>query len=276
MSAPVDSAISCDTSMATHSPAFPVLSHSSEKEEQLQGRLYSESEDMIYKFQELFSETTESLRERKIPISELSHHLGLLGSIQPVYADSGLPVLRQKLPGLSDATSVDAVMSVVKDYCSFFNYRMLGHIICKLGSEKDKANLATYKEAFDKYAERRVFECPSNVGKMNDEGHANMFVTLDDSFNNCTLSHLNVFIYNLRKTLNISSDVTLKLCRIRPGSLKLVFQMPHFVQQAVFPISTEQETALSSLGVLYLSCGDYQFTVLENEVTPLTCLIDSV
>ena len=245
---------------------FPYLDPNEGEKERLYERLCSESEDMIYKFQELFSATRDSLRERKVPVIELIHHLECLGPVKPTYKDTGLPPLRHQLPGLGNAETVDAVMSVVKDYCSFFNYRMLEHIINEFGTQQDKVNLARYKEDFEAYAECRVFECPSEVGHMSEEGHANMFVTLDDSFDNCTLSHLNVFISNLRKTLNISSDVVLKLCRINPGSIKLTFQLPHFVQQAIFPLSSEQEAALAGLGVVQLSCGDYQFPRQEIKV----------
>ena len=237
-----------------------------EEKELLHQRLYADSEDMMYKFQDLFTATSDSLQERDVPVAKLIHHLELLGSIKPTYKDSGLPLLRHQLPGLANAQTVDAVMSVVKDYCSFFNYRMLEHIISKFGTEQDKEKLATYKEDFAKYGEHHIFECPSVVGEMCEEGHANMFVTLDDSFDGCTINHLQSFIGNLRKVLGISSDTVLKLCRIESGSIKLIFQLPHFLQQAIFPLSSEQEEALADLGVVELSCGDYQFTRRPDKV----------
>ena len=130
--------------------------------------------------------------------------------------------------------------------------------------------LANYKEDFTKYGERRVFECPTKVGEMSEEGYANMIVTLDDAFDNCTMNHVHSFIGNLQKTLNISH---LKLCRITPGCIKLIFQLPHSVQQAIFPLSSEQEAELSSLGVVQLSCGGYQFTTQQTKVK-LTGLVD--
>ena len=93
-----------------------------------------------------------------------------------------------------------------------------------------------------------------------------MFVTLDDSFDNCTLSHLNVFITDLRKILNISSDVDLRLYRINCGSIKLIFQLPHSLCQDIFPLSEKKEAELAALGVVELSCGDYQFTRQQNKV----------
>ena len=231
----------------------------------------------MYKFQQLFSATTKSLQERSIPVSLLTRHLECLGSIKPTFKDSGLPPLRHQLPGLANARNVDAVMSVVKDYCSFFNYRMLEHIINELGTEQDKVNLAKYKGDFAKYGERHVFECPSEVGKLSDEGHGNMFVTLDDSFDKCTVNHLQSFISNLQKTLNIPSNIVLKLCRIESGSLKLTFQLPHFVLEDIFPLSSDQEVELSSLGVMQLSCGDYQFINQRQESTVnLVCICSGI
>ena len=239
---------------------------SKEEKQQLHQKLYTESEDMMYKFQELFSSTTNSLQERNIPVRQLVRQLECLGQLKPTFEDSREPVFRCQLPELRKTESVDDAMSVVNNYCSFFNYRMLEHIINKLGSEQDKLNLVRYKEDFRKYGERHVFECPSDVAEMSEEGHANMFVTLDETFENCSVSHLWSFVGNLQKVLNIS-DVTLRLCHIGPGSLKLIFQLPHFVQQAIFPLSSEQEVALACLGVVQLSCGDYWFSRQEMKVS---------
>ena len=225
-----------------------------------------ESERMIFKFQKLFTSTKKSLREEKVSVAELISHLECLGSIKPTYVDIGRSPLRSQLPGLADAKTVDAVMSVVKDYCSFFNYHMVEHIIDEFGTKQDKENMASYKENFTKYAKCCITQCPSEVGKMSEEGCANLFVTLDDSFDNCAISHLSVFIGNLRKILKIPSSVALRLCRVNLGSIKLIFQVPLSVQQAIFPLSSEQEAELSSLGVVQLSCGDYQFTPQQTEV----------
>ena len=151
-------------------------------------------------------------------------------------------------------------MSIVREYSSFFNYQMLENIINHLGGEEDRQNLATYLQEFTEYAKRKVYECPCEVGQLSEVRRSNMFVTLDKSYDNCTISSLKNFERELAKILNVSSDVVVVLCRIAPGSLQLIFQIPLSVQKAVFPLSSEQEVALSQLGVLHLSCGDYQFT----------------
>lgn len=240
---------------------FPMLDQiveiSREEKEHLKQRLYNESVDMIYKFQELFSATIKSLKERNITVKELLNHIGCLGAIEPVYADSKLGRLRCELP---KAETVNDVMSLVREYCSFFNYRMLENIINHLGGEQDRRNLANYLQDFIEYAKRKVFECPCEVGTLNEYGRSNMFITLDKSYDSCTVSSLKSFERELGKILNVSSDVVVILCRIAPGSLQLMFQIPLFVQKAIFPLSSEQEVALTKLGVVHLSCGDYLFT----------------
>ena len=227
---------------------------------------------MQFSFQKLFSSTRKSLTEENISVSELVYHLQCLGSIKPTYTDTGLPPLRHQLPGLANAKTIDAVMSVVKDYCSFFNYHMIEHIIDEFGTQQDKTNLAKYKEDFKSYADNCVIKCSMEVGEMISEGQAKMYVTLDDSFENCTLSHLNVFKSNLRKILNISSDIELYLFYINLGSIKLTFQISILIQKAIFPLSSKQEEDLNGLGVVQLSSGKYQFPRHDNAVIPQACV----
>ena len=40
-----------------------------------------------------------------------------------------------------------------------------------------------------------------------------------------------------------------------------MFQVPSFAQQMIFPLSKEQERALAAMGVIKLTCGEYQFLV---------------
>ena len=240
---------------------FPHLNLSKmtkEQKLQLHQRLYSESMDMIQKFQDLFSATAESLKQRKISVQEIICHLVGLGPSPPAYKDLNLPTFRRKLPELTNAKTVDAAMVVIGNYCSFFNYYMIEHIIKRLGTRQDKKNLEKYKKEFGEYAERHVFEYPSEVGTMS-EGLAEMVVTLDETYENYTVKYLELFISNLRKILNISSSAVFKLCHVAPGSLKLTFQLHRSMIEDIFPLTSEQEAELAKLGVDNLTLIYYQF-----------------
>jgi hypothetical protein len=216
--------------------------------------------DMIQKFQDLFSATTESLKQRKKSVQEIVCHLVGLGPSLPAYKDLNLPTFHRKLPELIKAKTVDAAMVVIGNYCSFFNYCMIEHIIKRLGTRQDKKNLEKYKKEFSEYAERHVFECPSEVGTMS-EGLAKMVVTvtLDETYDSYTLKYLDLFVSNLRKILNISSSAVFKLCHVAPGSLKLTFQLHRSMIDNIFPLTREQEAELAKLGVANLTLIYYQF-----------------
>ena len=259
-----------DKTVQGEAPSFPIspsINLSPERKQRRYERVSSKSQEMMYKFQKLFTATKKSLREEKVSVSELVGHLACLGFVKPTFKDAGLSPLRHQLPKLVTLETVDDVMFVIKDYCSFFNYQMLEHITDEFGTLRDKENLAAYKKDFEEYAQCCVIEGPLEVGKMSEEGFSNMFVTLDDSFDNCTLSHLNEFKVKLRTALKISSDVDLRLCRINCGSIKLIFQLPHSVREDIFSLSPKQESSLADLGVVELSCGNYQFTRQQNKVS---------
>lgn len=248
--------------------SFPFLNlknMSDEEKEMLHQKLYAESEDMTYKFQKLFKATRRSLLAQKVSVGELLKHFDCLGSVEPTFRGSTLPVLGCQLPDLRKTGNIDDVMAVISSYCSFFNYRIVEEIIDNLGTKEDKMNLVKYKEEFSKYAQRHVFECPSKLGEMREIDHANMFVTLDAIYDNYTVSHLYAFVGNLQKVLNVPA-LSLRLCRVAPGSVKLIFQLPHIVHKAIFPLTSQQETDLAALGIIQLSCGDYLFAGFTNKV----------
>ena len=203
----------------------------------------------MLKFQKLFSSTTKSLKERGISAKVLAQNLKCLGSLIPTFINNKQHqlVLRDKLPSVEDR-QIDDAMHVVNDYCSFFNFHIIEHLIEELGVDQDKKNLAEYKVAFHEYAHKRhIFMCPSEIGTMTND--VTMYVTLDETHDKSTVSALHLFVSHLREILKIPPDAGLKLCRLEPGSIMLTFQLPLFLVQEIFPLSKEQETELSNDGV---------------------------
>ena len=245
-------------------PCLDLKKLSEKEKQQLCNELYADSVDIMNKFQEFFSATTKSLKERNVSVVAILCHLVGLGSLKPTFKDQDLP-FRCQLPGLKNAKSIDDVMFCIGDYCSFFNSQMLERIVDNLGTDQDKVNLSKYREEFREYAERHVFKCPSEVGKMSKESHAEMFIKLDDTYENCTVGNLHVFVRKLQDILKTSAISGLKLCHIEPGCLKLTFQLPFSVLQDIFPLSSKQEANLAGLGVdnLWLI---YQFNRQQYQV----------
>ena len=139
------------------------------------------------------------------------------------------------------------------------------------GTEEDKAKLQRYKKNFNQYAKRRIFECLPEFGPISDANHADIFVKLDSQYDNYKVAQIERFCHKLSEILRVSFQGILRLCRVDEGCLQLMFQVPIFVQQEIFPLSREQGKALVAVDVIKLTCGEYQFKVKCLELKWMIC-----
>ena len=253
----------CPTPIPSAS-SFPYLDLSGlnhEQQQELRGRLRSESRKIMIRFQELVSATIESLIRRNVSRDKLVSYVMTLGAFDPVFKEPQLPVFRYCFKELKNASTIYEIFMVLNDYFSFFNYQVLEHIIKSLGTEEDKTELQRYKKDFNQYAKRRIFECLPEFGQVSDADHADIFVKVDSQYENYTLVEIEEFRHKLSEILRVSSQGILRLCRVDKGCFQLMFQVPSLVQHKIFPLSVEQERALAASGVIRLTCGEYQFLV---------------
>ena len=243
--------------------SFPYLNTSGltpEQQERLKIRLCVESEDIERKFWHLHSRVYESLRERNVPVDRLVTHLLSLRAFDPVSKESQKPLLQTFFRELRSAGSIEEVLWIIKDYFSFFNYHVIEHIVVELGTEQDRVELQNYEKEFDQYSKRRIYECPPVYGSKSNAGHADLVVKVDSMYEEFTVKELKKFQCRLSRIFCVTPQSVLRLCQVEEGCLQLIFQVPSFVQQEIFPLSSEQESALAAEGVIRLTCGDYQFT----------------
>ena len=258
--------------------SFPYLDVSGlthEQQQELRGRLRFESREIMMRFQELVSATIKSLIRRNVPLDELVSHVMTLGAFDPVFKEPQVPLFQYCFKELKTADTIPKIFLVLKDYFSFFNYDIIEHIIKVLGIEEDKANLQSYKSTFNRYAKRRIYECGPHFGPVSDTDHADVFVKVDSRYDNYTVEEIKGYCNKLSETLRVSSEGTLRLCRVEKGCFQLTFQVPSFVQQKIFPLSTDQERALEAEGVVKLTCGEYQFPDNEDCVEKCQLNIDA-
>ena len=244
--------------------SFPYLDLSGlthEQQQELRGRLRSESREIMIRFQELVSATIESLIQQSVPQHKLVSQVMTLGAFDPVLKEPQVPVLCHHLKELKAASTIYEMFLVLNDYFSFFNYQLIEHIIKALGTKEDGNRLQRYKEEFDQYAKRRIFECLPKFGPVSDADHADLFVKLDSQYDNYTVAEIEEFRRKLSKLLHVSHQGIVRLCRVEKGCVQLTFQVPLFVQLKIFPLSREQEESLAAMGVIRLMCGEYQFPV---------------
>ena len=242
-----------------------------EEQLDLRGKLHKEFMNITNHFQCLVSTTLKSLQKQCVRVRDLLPHLMTLGTYEPVFKDSQEPVLRQQFKTLEKAESISDIFWILKDYMSFFNYHIIKHIIKTLGTEEDKERLREYKKKFHQYAKRRVYECLPQYGPESKAGHADIFVKVDSQYENYTVAEIEDFRHKLSKILHVSSQGVLRLCRVEKGCFQLLFQVPSFVQQTIFPLSKEQERGLTAEGVIRLTCGEYKFQVSIVLLMPEVC-----
>ena len=243
---------------------FPYLDLSgldNEQQQLLKGKLRSESQEIMIQFQELVSATIKSLIKQNVSLDLLVSHVMALGTFDPVFKEPQVTVFHHCFKELKAADTIPKVFIVLNDYFSFFNYQVIEYIVKELGTEEDKAVLQRYKENFNQYAKRRIFESLPKLGPVSGTDHADIFVKLDSQFDSYTVAEVEQFRRKLSKIFCVSSQGILRLCRIDRGCFKLMFQVPSFVQQEIFPLSKEQEKDLADVGVIWLTCGEYEFLV---------------
>ena len=216
---------------------------------------------MMMQFQKLISATIKSLDRQNVSPDKLLCHVMAMGSLKPVFEKPQVPALHHCYNELKAAKTVYESFLVLKDYFSFFNYHIIEHIIEELGTEDDKAKLHRYKEDFNQYAKRRIFECLPELGPVSDVNHADIFVKVDSHYENYSVAEIEGFRHKLSEILHLSSQGILRLCRVDKGCFQLMFQVPSFVQQEILPLTREQERALAAMGVIRITCGEYQCLV---------------
>ena len=191
----------------------------------------------------------------------LDEHVMTLGAFDPVLKEPQVPVFCHYFKELKVADTIPKIFMVLNDYFSFFDYCIIEHIIEELGTEQDKAELQKYKEDFNKYAKRRIFESLPEFGPVNEINHADIFVKVDSQYENYTVKQIEGLCRKLSEILHLSSQGILRLCHVDKGCFQFMLQMPSFLQPRVFPLSKKQERALEAGGVIKLTCGKYQFQV---------------
>ena len=224
--------------------------------EELEHRLRMESKDIRQEFHILRNKFFDSIEVQKIAVDKLVEYL------EDEVSDR---LLQYKVN--SEPMTLKKVKQLIKQSSSFYDYQLIKYMIKLTGTDKDRDQLKQYEEAFLVYAKRRIYECPSTFCN-SDDTDSELHVKLDSMYDNHKLEELKDFQYRLCSILRISVYVC-RLKSIEKGCFLLTFFTPCHVQEAVFPLSIEQETVLLEMGVHKLTCGCYQFPRTDNQVSNL-------
>lgn len=229
---------------------------SDKQKEQLEQRLTMESENIQLRFHTLCNKFFDSLDAQHVPLKRLVRLLKGLKALKRINSSKSASVVQSYEYVLDNITDIEGVKDVIQEHSTFFDFRPVQYMIENIGLEKDRKLLEEYKEDFEHYIKRRVFECPCKVGPSDAPNSTELCVKLESDYDK--LVELKQFECQLSLVLDIAVYV-LRLSSVKDGCIQLIFLIPSFLEEAIFPLSKEQEAALKELGIIQLCCGSYHF-----------------
>ena len=244
----------CPQSTSSSFPYLDVRKLDEDDKEDLIQKLSKDTADMINRFAELFDETCTSLGTRGVSVQRLARRALSLGAYES--QEIQRPLLREDEKELRSSKTLDEAFLVLRHHMSFFNFELLQHIInCNdLCSDDDRKRMEEYRSKFDTFCKRKVFEVsPNAVGqatsslkKHKREAFAVLMTKHEDKPN---LVYVNAAKQKIASLLKLKPS-TLHLHRIDEGSLILVFSVPEFVAQKLFPLDPVVLDELKAEGFL--------------------------
>ena len=189
----------------------------------------------------------------------------LLGSLEIYILNKNVPEMtlairiNRYLHNTEDLVTYDDIFKTIDENSSFFNYRLVKVIVhtAKIKELIDEFN--SYEEYFTKhYATKRLYLIPPSVGKESKYGDAKLVIKADLVLHDTFVGNLEDLRDKVCGIFDIE-DHHLRLLTVSEGCIKLDCAVSRRIKEMIFPLSSEQEQALSKLGVLCLSCEQYQY-----------------
>jgi hypothetical protein len=236
------------------------------QKEEFKDRLIESTESIMKAYSSLYSHFFTSL-QRNCSADDVKTHLK--SALNMYRNDYDQQSFQNQKDTLKQASTMNDIFDVIGNFSSFVDYDLIEHLIGLLGSNEDKERLKSYKEKFTKYAERRLYECPSRVAT-SVASHRDVYVKVESRFETFSIHELRRFRKNLSDLLGIERYV-IRLCCIEKGCVRLTFQVPTFVMERLLPLTSQQIKALPNLGVRQLTCGETSYEFFEVCVCGYVC-----
>ena len=229
-------------------------------EQDLLYQLQSETESILLQFHEVVSQLYETVVDKNLPIGRLKFHLRAIKAF-PTKRSSNTSIFKEYEDKIKTAKNYDDIFAIIDHFISFIDYRLLEHLVGILGSERDKERMKQYSEKFNKYAKRRIIECPA-IEEGDSTKWSRLYIKLDSTFNNdehsVTIQQLQKLRFKVSEILQISVSA-IRFCCAQKGCIRVNWQIPCYIEQLIFPLSSKQLQVLKGLGVMQICCGNYQY-----------------
>ena len=216
------------------------------------GELSVETRDIQSEFHKLFTKVRMYLTQKGITVRDFVYFLsGIPGYCKKLLFELEIKALLQK-------EDLIAVFEFVEHRCSWFNHSLLQDIIDTYCEDDPKIKKAyqQYYTHLKKYCKHRVKNFPhknafGNGGK-NDKI---MIMKIDRKWEDIQVQELEEVVSNLARILNIRRHALHLRC-VENGCVQLIFMVPSYIPDEVFPLNPRQNAELREMGVINLHCDD--------------------
>ena len=229
----------------------------------LSGLAFLQYQEVIHKFAALRSAICKSLIDRKVSVKEFVRVLNNLGAYAPHSGHAQKSLYDNHLKEFKKAKTISDALLFLAEDSSFLEYHIFEHIASELGSPGDQALVREYKGHLENYCTRNILECPSySFGKVD---HITIYLKAKIELEHQTISQLQLgFHSQVAQVLGVANYTLCLLSVARDqGCVQLMYQLPRFVKETVFPLTGQQEVALETTGVLELTCESYQMSTVS-------------
>ena len=249
-------------------PSFQKLS-SSEKEE-LKAMLDDDEEKMKLQFGLMVTKTCDSV-EKQTTVVKFAGSILALGAYDPAPEVRDRSLLHEHREEIKGAKTISDIFIILSAYWNYLNYEILKYIIELYGTSKDIERLEKYNQKLHNFCKRRIFELPetsNETGNVQNEKQAKFVVKLNVQ-ENITCKEVLQIRRRIAKIFRINV-AALTISQMDIGCVQLTFLIPKFVVEEVFPLSSEQISALSKdASVISLECGSYSRKVGKTTIHSL-------
>ena len=209
-------------------------------------RIVSEFEqqtwELVDKFMEALTKTYKKLKEKGVPIEEVSDHIE---AYYFVYKDRDIVRNNRLLPFLCNNIT-------------WFDFQLANDLIKEFLKDDQEITevWAKYKFEFKEYAKDRIEKYKEMVFSLPAEKESvPMYLAIDPACK-MKLSDISTLRRNICKILNIQSK-NLYFYSIRTGSIILTFLLPRSTYKKLFPLSGDQLLDLIELDIIFLSIEEF-------------------
>ena len=176
-------------------------------------------------------------------------------------ANEIIPIIARKNHKYSkifkDSDTIDKLLDEAEKHWSFFDYDLIELLILCLFEDEQhhlKVLLKEYAASFEKYARRRICECPSNI--FEDEkknGKVVVFKIEECNFEAMTVDELKKLCSRLNSAIG---SYKLRLLKTDPGCVQLTFRALPSADEMIQKLTRKEQQALRNMGVLSITCGE--------------------